>query len=122
MVSEEITAVYISTEHGNRERLRELWAAKVEAVAQAANTAVPRLEIVDSPYRRINQPILDFVDKIRRQNPGRIIALVIPELVEPHWYEYLLHNLHGKWLKTQLYLKRDDRMIVINSPWYLHEN
>jgi hypothetical protein len=52
--------------------------------ARHAGAAVPKLEIVDSPYRQVNQPILDFVDKIRKQNLDRFVAVVIPALMERH--------------------------------------
>lgn len=122
LLSDNITAIHIATEHDDKRRLQNLWTEKVEEPAKSVNSAVPRLEIIDSPYRRINQPILDYVAKTTKQNPGRTIAVIIPELVEPHWYEYLLHNLHGKWLKTLLYLKADERIVVINCPWFLHDS
>ena len=121
LLSDDITAVHISTEGDDKQRLKELWAEKVEKPAKAADSPVPRLEIIDSPYRRIYQPILSFVNKTKREKPHRLVAVIIPELVEPHWYEYLLHNLHGARLKTLLYLKGDRRIVVINAPWYLRD-
>lgn len=120
-LSDDITAVHISTEQDNKKHLRELWTEKVEKPARAANSTVPRLEIIDSPYRQIYQPILDVINKIKKQNPDRLVAVIIPELVEPHWYDYLLHNMYGAGLKTLLFLKGDERTIVINTPWYLRD-
>ncbi|HEX7958950.1 MAG TPA: APC family permease [Terriglobales bacterium] len=120
-LSDDITAVHISTEQDNKKHLRELWTEKVEKPARAANSTVPRLEIIDSPYRQIYQPILDVINKIKKQNPDRLVAVIIPELVEPHWYDYLLHNMYGAGLKTLLYLRGDERTIVINTPWYLRD-
>ncbi len=51
--------------------------------ARAAGSVVPRLEIVYSPYRQLYQPILGFVKKTEKQKPGRLIAVIIPELVGP---------------------------------------
>jgi hypothetical protein len=48
-------------------------------------------------------------------------TLIIPELVEPHWYEYLLHNLHAAMLRTLLFLERDSKTVVITIPWYLSD-
>jgi hypothetical protein len=50
-----------------------------------------------------------------------LIAVIIPELVEPHWYEYLLHNHHGAVLRSRLFRERDQRTIVITTPWYLRD-
>jgi amino acid transporter len=121
LLSDDIIAVHISTDRVYKRRLKKLWVEKVEQPAKAVNLAVPRLEVIDSPYRRIYQPILEFINKIKEEKPDRLVAVVIPELIEPHWYEYLLHNLHGKVLRSLLYFKGDDRTIVINSPWYLHD-
>lgn len=120
-ISDDITAVHVRTEKGDDQQLRELWAENVEKPAKAAKSAVPRLEIIYSPYRQLYQPILDFVNKAKKKNPNRTLAVVIPELVEPHWYEYLLHIQHGAGLKALLYLKGEQGIIVINTPWYLHE-
>jgi len=63
--------------------------------------------------------MLDYVLDLERKNPDREIAVLIPELVERRWYHYFLHNQRGEWLKALLLLKGDQRIIVINVPWYL---
>ncbi len=93
-LSDDVTAVHVSAENDeNQERLKKLWAAKVEKPAKAAQLSPPRLAIIRSPYRKIEQPILDFIDKAEKENPDRLVMVIVPELVEPHWYEYLLHNV-----------------------------
>jgi amino acid transporter len=120
-MSDDIIALHVTTEENDNKPLRELWAEKVEKPARSAKSAIPRLKIVYSPYRRIYEPILDFVRKTEKENKDRLIAVVIPELVEPHWYEYLLHNLHGMGLRALLFLEGERRTIVITTPWYLRE-
>ena len=56
----------------------------MEKPGRDANSPVPRLAIVDSPYRQIHQPILDFIAKTRKEKPDQLIAMIIPGLVEPH--------------------------------------
>ena len=104
-----------------RRGCKELWADKVEKPAKAANSSIPRLEIISSPYRKIHQPILDFVNKAKKEKPDRLIAVIIPQLVEPHWYQYLLHDWDASWLRTLLFLERDQRTVVISTPWYSRE-
>jgi hypothetical protein len=118
LLSDDVTAVHVTTEKDNPE-LRKLWAEKVEKPAKAANSAIPRLEIIPSPYRRIEEPILQFVKEMRKKKSDQLIAVVIPELVEPHWYEYVLHNLHGARLRASIFMERDQRTVVISTPWYL---
>ncbi len=120
-LSDDVIAIYISTQN-DEPSLKTIWANEVEKPAKAAKDAIPRLEIIKSPYRRIYKPILDFVKKTKKENPGHLIAVVIPELVEMHWYDYLLHNIHAAGLKTLLMLDRDRRTIVISVPWYTNKN
>ena len=121
MLSDDITAVHVCSDRDKGTRLRRLWEENVVKPTRRAGGAVPKLEIVKSPYRRFDQPILDFVGKIRNQNPDRFVAVVIPVLVERHWFHYLLHNLRAARLRTKLFLKRDERTITISTPWYLHD-
>ncbi|MCW8398271.1 APC family permease [Legionella sp. PATHC038] len=121
LLSDDITAVYIDAGYDDVEHLQELWHKKIEIPAKATDKRVPKLEIIRSPYRRIYKPLLNFVNKVRKERKNRLIALIIPELVEPKWYEYLLHNIHAPGLRALLFLERDPRTIVITIPWYLRE-
>ena len=47
--------------------------------------------------------------------------MVIPELVEARWYQYLLHNQRVTVLKAALLLHGGSRVVVVNVPWYLEE-
>src|SRR5208337_2514292 len=76
LLSDEVIAIHVSTDEGDQQRLREVWAEKVEKPAKAAGFAVPRLEIISSPYRRIDQPILDFVQQTRKKDRNRLIAVI----------------------------------------------
>jgi amino acid transporter len=118
LLSDDVTAIHVTTQ-ADDPGLRELWDEKVEKPAKAANFAVPRLEIIPSPYRRIQEPLVKFVKKVRKEKPDRIVAVVIPELVEPHWYEYVLHNLHATRLKVAIFMLRDRKTVVVSAPWYL---
>ena len=117
-MSDDVTAVHISTDASDDEKLRKNWTDNVEKVA-AGKCAMPRLEIIQSPYRKTYEPILKLVRKLQKENKDRLIAVVIPELVEPHWYEYLLHNLYGAILRGLLLLDGNRRTVVIMAPWQL---
>jgi hypothetical protein len=72
-----------------------------------------------SPYRWVIKPILEYVLQTEAQNPGRQVAVVVPELVEKHWYHYPLHNQRAELLKAWLLLKGSRSIVLINVPWYL---
>jgi hypothetical protein len=81
--------------------------------------ATPQLVVLQSPYRLVLAPIVDYVLEAERNTPGQQIAVVIPELVQRRWYHFLLHNKRAAVLKTLLLLKGNQRIVVINVPWYL---
>ena len=119
-LSNDVTAVHITSHKDNR-RLRKRWCEVVEEPARESKYKVPKLQIIHSPYRQLFQPLLDFVDKVKEANPDRLVAVVVPEVVQPRWWEYLLHNHRAMGLKAALFLKGDERTVVINTPWYLKE-
>ena len=67
----------------------------------------------------VMKPILEYVLETERQNPGRQIAVIVPELVERHWYHYPLHNQRAELLKAFLLLKGSRQIVLINVPWYI---
>lgn len=79
----------------------------------------PQLVVIESPYRRLFGPLIEYILKVRDENPDRQIAVVISELVEARWYHYLLHKQRAESLRMLLLLRGNERIIIINIPWYL---
>ncbi|MGD0823589.1 MAG: APC family permease [Terriglobales bacterium] len=80
---------------------------------------LPKLVTLPSPFRLIIHPIVDYVLKVEKENPSRTVAVVIASMVERHWYHYFLHNQRGQMLTALLLLAGDERINIINVPWYL---
>jgi hypothetical protein len=95
------------------------WCHLVEGPALELGVPVPKLTVIQSPYRYLYKPILGFIDEVERNHPGRYIAVLIPELVERHWRHYFLHNQRAAVLKALLLVKGNERISVVNIPWYL---
>ena len=95
------------------------WAECVEKPMRKAGLPVPHMRVLKSPFRFVINPIVDYVLDLEKRNPHRQIAVIIPELVQKHWYQYFLHNQRATWLKAALLLKGSQRIVVINAPWYL---
>ncbi len=74
---------------------------------------------LESPYRFILTPLLDYITKVERDCPDRQIAVLVPELVVKHWWQAPLHNQRAQVLKLLLLVRRNHRIMVINIPWYL---
>ncbi|KGN38529.1 DNA-binding protein [Knoellia subterranea KCTC 19937] len=75
------------------------------------------LKALDSPYREITRPILDYVKSIRSGNPRDLVAVYIPEYVLGHWWEQVLHNQSALRLKGRLLFTPG--VMVSSVPWQL---
>jgi hypothetical protein len=84
-----------------------------------AGTPVPKLVTLPSPFRLVVHPIVDYVLKVEKENADRTVAVVIATMVERHWYHYFLHNQRGQMLTALLLLGGDERINIVNVPWYL---
>src|SRR5271163_2116229 len=72
-----------------------------------------------SPYRFVLVPLVDYILAVERDHPECQIAVLIPELVVRHWWQTPLHNQRAQLLKLLLLVRGNQRIIVINIPWYL---
>jgi len=118
-ISNDVRAVHVGVSEAKRQALQEQWDLDVEQPAQREGRQAPRLIVLPSPYRRLFLPLIDFVRKLEKDNPAREIAVIIPELVERHWYEAFLHNHSAEVLKARLLLEDLEHVALVNIPWYL---
>jgi len=118
-LSTEIHALQVKFAEDEAGDLRDQWARLVESPALELGVNPPKLTVVESPYRQLFGPILKFIDQIEQEHPGRYIAILVPEMVERHLRHYFLHNQHAAVLKALLLVKGNQRISVINVPWYL---
>lgn len=117
-ISPEIIALHIdSQEHA--ELLTDDWPRYVDEPFRRAGQEPPKLVRLPSPYRFVIIPIMQFVLDLSAKHPDRRIVVVIPELVECHWYEYFLHNQRGRLLEWMLLTHGNDRIFTLSSPYYL---
>jgi|RhiMetdeSRZDD1v2_1073273.scaffolds.fasta_scaffold23501_1 amino acid transporter len=117
-LSTEITAVHVITE-GEESDLQREWGRMVESPLADVGVAPPKLVLLPSPYRFVALPICDYVLKVEADNPRRRVAVIVPELVERHWYHYPMHNKRAEILKWLILLKGSKRIVIINVPWYI---
>ena len=101
------------------ETLKQEWQLYVEQPMRDIGRAAPPLIVMESPYRYVSSPIVEYILGLQKKEPERQLAVVIPDLVEGHWYYYFLHNQRAAVLKTLLYLKGSQRIAVVNVPWYI---
>lgn len=101
------------------ELLREEWERYVAKPFRDAGCDPPELVILPSPYRFVIVPMVQYVLELSEKNADHQIAVVIPELVEYHWYEYFLHNQRGRLLEWMILVKGNERIFTVSAPYYL---
>jgi amino acid transporter len=118
-LSQEIRAIHVSAGDQTEDAFCADWHRCAIVPASEAGLQPPQLVVIDSPYRMVLTPILEYVLGVERENPGRQIAVLLPEMVERHWYHYFLHNQRAEILKTWLLLRGNERILLVSVPWHL---
>jgi amino acid transporter len=116
-MSSVVKVVHVDSD--DADALGKVWDDMVLKPIRESNMPEPELITVRSSYRTILSPLMDYVLQLEDDNPGRKIAVLLPELVVRHWWENLLHNQRVQLLKLLLLLKGNQRLVVVNIPWYL---
>ena len=104
----DLTALTVSVDEEETQQLVTEWDAR--------GLSIP-LTIISSPYREITRPVLDYVDRIRRESPRDVVTVYIPEYVVGRWWEQLLHNQSALRLKGRLLYKAG--VMVTSVPYQL---
>ncbi len=117
-LSREVHVVHISASE-TEDTFCKHWNRLAAAPARAAGLPPPELVVIESPYRYLLTPILNYILEVEKKNPTRQIAVLLPEMIERHWFHYVLHNQRAEILKTWLLLKGNQRIVLVNVPWYL---
>ncbi|MCX5203625.1 APC family permease [Streptomyces sp. NBC_00237] len=111
MRSDRLEALSISVDPAETKALRDEW--------ERRGINVP-LKILDSPYREITRPIIEYVKGLRRESPRDVVSVYIPEYVVGHWYEHLLHNQSALRLKGRLLFTPG--VMVTSVPYQLESS
>jgi amino acid transporter len=111
MLSDDITAVHVTIEPADADKVRQKWETWGEGV---------RMVMLDSPYRLFIEPILAYIaDVARQRQPGETITIVVPEFVSDSQLTAALHTNTADLLRSQL--KRMHGIVIINVPYHVHE-
>ena len=106
-----LEALTVNVDDRESQQLEEEWTRRAIPVT---------LKILDSPYREITKPIIDYVKAIRSDSPNDLIAVFVPQYVVGHWWEQLLHNQSALRLKSRLLFSNS--VMVISVPWQLESS
>lgn len=103
-----IRAIHVDVDPAQTEKVLKRWAG--------LGFDIP-LEIIESPYRDIIDPILGRLRQIEDEMEDDIVTVIIPEFVVSHWWQNFLHNQTALILKALLFFSR--KVVVISIPYHL---
>jgi amino acid transporter len=118
LLSKEIKVVHVHSDDEDG-GLDKIWNDFVIKPIKRDGLQEPELVTIPSSYRFVISPLMDYILELEKKNPGRKVAVLLPELVVRHWWENALHNQRVQLLKLLLLLKGNQRIVVVNIPWYL---
>jgi len=106
-ISRDVTAVHISIDADQTEKLRHKWSLWGKGV---------RLVVIDSPYRTFLEPFLEYINELRGiQLPNERLTIVVPQFVPEYWWHSLLHTNTAFWLRFVLLGKKG--IVITEVPY-----
>jgi len=109
-LSNDVTAVYVETDPADTQKLREKWAKWGDGL---------RLEILQSDYRSIVEPLLAYLDRIDACQKDDVITVVMPQFLASRWWHNILHNQTALLVRLALLFRRG--MVVTDVPYQLKD-
>ncbi|MSQ28805.1 MAG: APC family permease [Dehalococcoidia bacterium] len=105
-ISSQVTAVHVTSEAARAADLEREW--------QLWGQGVP-LVVIESPYRSLTGPLLQFLSEMKRVEQADIVTVVLPEYVPDHWWQHFLHGQSAQFLKLSLLFKPN--FVVVSVPY-----
>ena len=108
MLGDDVRAVYVEIDPAATDAVRALWPTWGQGV---------RLVVLDSPYRSLMEPLLEYIEQIQAEDPHRHVTVILPEFVPRRLWQHLLHNQHALLIKGALLFKPN--VVVTSVPFHL---
>ena len=105
-ISHDLRICYVKTDEEAYERMITSWNDKFPNL---------KLHVLESPYRSISGPILDFIEQASKEHPTEFTTVIFPEFVTAKWRHQLLHNQTAWLIKLALMYKKN---IIVTSVKY----
>jgi hypothetical protein len=107
-LSADVRAVYVDIDPAATGVIRQQW--------EKWGCGVP-LVVLQSPYRSLMEPLLDYVEEVQAENPTGYVTVILPEFVPRRLWHHLLHNQHALLIKGALLFKPN--VVVTSVPFHL---
>jgi hypothetical protein len=118
-VTKKVHVIHVEHEDSDEDFAGD-WNKYVKPAIDQNRLPAPEVIVLKSPYRKVVAPTLDYIWSLERENPDNSIVVLIPQLVESHWYYSFLHNQRAAILRTVLLLKGRNRILIMDVPWHLN--
>lgn len=103
----DVTAVHVSIDPEESARVREKWEQFGDGT---------RLVILNSPYRLLLEPVLEYIQQLLSiREPNEVMTVIVPQFVPSHWWENLLHNQTALMLRFALLFKPG--LVIMEVPY-----
>jgi amino acid transporter len=106
-----LTALTVNVDDAETRALQADW--------ERYDVPVP-LTVLESPYREITRPVVDYVKAIRRDSPRELVVVFVPQYVVGHWWENVLHNQSA--LRIRARLQFLPGVMITTVPWQLESS
>ena len=115
-ISPHVRVVHIATSEDSAREFDRRW-ERFGGRLLSDGREIP-LDIIESPYRSLLQPLLKYIDRVDERDP-RPITVVLAEFVPHHWWEFILHSQTAFRLKAALLFRPNT--IVIDVPYHFRD-
>lgn len=110
-LSDDITAVYVAIDPVETEKVKKKWQYWGDGV---------RLQIIDSPYRRLMEPLIGYIDKLAGATmPRQVLTVVVPSFVPEQGIYKALHMNTADLLRKALIQQHD--IVIVEVPYHIDE-
>jgi amino acid transporter len=107
-ISDDVVALYVCLDPAETESVRKKWDRHCMGV---------RLNIVESPFRSIKEPLLTYIDEVQSRYKDGVITVILPEFVPSTWWHHLLHNQTALFIKGVLLFRKG--VVSTSVPFHL---
>jgi amino acid transporter len=107
-LSPDVRGLYVSIDPPALEQMRSQWARW--------GNGVP-LVVLDSPYRSLMEPLLEYIEQVTTERPNDFLTIVLPEFVPARWWHHIFHNQRALLIKGSLLFRPN--VVVTSVPFHL---
>ncbi len=107
-LSDDVSAVYVCLDPVETAKIQARWDHRCMGV---------RLIILESPFRSVIEPLVDYIEEIRNVYKDGVITVVLPEFVPRKWWHHILHNQTALLIKGILLFKKG--VVSTSVPFHL---